>query len=143
MKEVKILIIFGTRPELIKLAHLIHQFQKFLNKKLRICFPDQHPDMVDSLLKFFNIQPNITLNIQRASSSLGILILTDSSGLQEEALSLGKPVLVLRENTERIEGVEEGISFLIGTNKGNIIKNTLKFLNNRSLYEKVAKKKNS
>jgi len=48
-------------------------------------------------------------------------ILTDSGGIQEEALSLGKPVLVLRNETDRIEGIEEGIALIVGTKKEAIL----------------------
>jgi UDP-N-acetylglucosamine 2-epimerase (non-hydrolysing) len=67
------------------------------------------------------------------------LILTDSGGIQEEAPSLGKPVLVLREVTERPEGIEAGTAKLVGTDKENIIRETLKLLKNKKEYEKMAK----
>ena len=49
--------------------------------------------------------------------SLAEIMLTDSGGVQEEALALGKPVLVMRETTERPEGVEAGTARLVGTGK--------------------------
>ena len=67
------------------------------------------------------------------------LILTDSGGIQEEAPSLGKPVLVLREFTERIEAIEMGTAKLVGVNKNNIIKETEVLLKNKEEYDKMAK----
>ena len=51
------------------------------------------------------------------------LVLTDSGGVQEEAPALGKPVLVLREETERMEGVEANTARLVGTKYENVYKN--------------------
>lgn len=67
------------------------------------------------------------------------LILTDSGGIQEEAPALGKPVLVLRETTERPEAVEAGTVKLIGTNKDHIIRETELLLDDHQEYEKMAK----
>ncbi len=58
------------------------------------------------------------------------VVLTDSGGIQEEAISLGKPVLILREKTERPEGIWAGLAELVGTNKEKIITMTEKFLRN-------------
>jgi len=66
------------------------------------------------------------------------LVLTDSGGIQEEAPSLGKPVLVLRDVTERMEGVEAGTAKLVGTNYNNIIKNIEELLNDDQVYNKMA-----
>jgi UDP-N-acetylglucosamine 2-epimerase (non-hydrolysing) len=66
-------------------------------------------------------------------------ILTDSGGIQEEAPSLGKPVLVLRDVTERQEGVSAGTALLVGTNKEAIIGAAEKLLNNPVDYERMAK----
>lgn len=70
------------------------------------------------------------------------LILTDSGGIQEEAPSLGKPVLVLREFTERIEAIEAGTARLMGVDKENIIKQTELLLHNKIEYDKMAKSVN-
>lgn len=64
------------------------------------------------------------------------LVITDSGGVQEEAPSLGKPVLVMREKTERPEAVEAGTVALVGTDKDKIVASTLELLENEYLYEK-------
>ena len=66
------------------------------------------------------------------------LILTDSGGIQEEAPTLGKPVLVMREVTERPEGVEAGTSIVVGRDKKTIISTVESFLTDSSLYKSVA-----
>ncbi len=65
------------------------------------------------------------------------LILTDSGGIQEEAPSLGKPVLVMRDTTERPEAVEAGTVILVGTEKDNIVKNVLRLLDDEIYYKKM------
>ena len=70
------------------------------------------------------------------------IILTDSGGVQEEAPSLGKPVLVMRDNTERSEGVEAGTARLVGTEKESIINEINSLLNNSSKYNEMAKSNN-
>ena len=67
------------------------------------------------------------------------LILTDSGGVQEEAPSLNKPVLVLRDTTERPEALESGAIKLVGTNKDKIIKEVSKLIENDEEYKKMAK----
>ncbi|MEK7624334.1 MAG: UDP-N-acetylglucosamine 2-epimerase (non-hydrolyzing) [Patescibacteria group bacterium] len=74
--------------------------------------------------------------------SISYLILTDSGGIQEEAPSLGKPVLVMREHTERQEGIEAGGSKLVGTNPEIIIKETLNLLDDKNAYNAMAKSRN-
>ena len=66
------------------------------------------------------------------------LILTDSGGVQEEAPSLGKPVLVLRDTTERPEAIEYGTVKLVGTDKENIVKNVQLLLDDEDEYKKMA-----
>lgn len=67
------------------------------------------------------------------------MIMTDSGGLQEEAPSLGKPVLVLRNETERPEAVKAGTVKIAGVNKDEIIKMAEDLLDNKESYEKMAK----
>ncbi len=69
-------------------------------------------------------------------------ILTDSGGIQEEAPALGKPVLVMRDVTERPEGIEAGVVKLIGTLREQIIANCSELLLNEEAYNKMATAKN-
>ncbi len=66
------------------------------------------------------------------------LIITDSGGVQEEAPSLGKPVLVMRDTTERPEAIAAGTVKLVGTNAQRITEAALELLDNTELYEKMA-----
>lgn len=66
------------------------------------------------------------------------MILTDSGGIQEEAPSLGKPVLVMRDTTERPEGIEAGTLKLVGTDEEVIYANFKELLENKASYEKMA-----
>ena len=70
------------------------------------------------------------------------LILTDSGGIQEEAPSLGKPVLVMRDTTERPEGIEAGTLKLVGTDEETIYREFTRLLDNRAAYEKMAHAEN-
>ena len=71
--------------------------------------------------------------------SKSYIILTDSGGIQEEAPSLGKPVLVLRDETERPEAVKAGVVKLIGTDKDRIYSEVNLLLNSREKYMKMSK----
>jgi len=66
------------------------------------------------------------------------VVLTDSGGIQEEATGLGKPTLVLREKTERPEGVSAGVLKLVGTDTGKIIGETTRLLTDQSAWAKMA-----
>lgn len=70
------------------------------------------------------------------------LILTDSGGIQEEAPSLGKPVLVMRDTTERPEGIKAGTLKLVGTEEENIYNEFEKLLTDKNEYEKMSKASN-
>ena len=67
------------------------------------------------------------------------LILTDSGGVQEEAPALGKPVLVLRDTTERGEGVAAGTARLVGTDADRIVAETVALLDHRAAYAAMAR----
>ena len=66
------------------------------------------------------------------------LILTDSGGIQEEAPSLGKPVLVMRDTTERPEGIKAGTLKLVGTDEEVIYREFTRLLDNKEVYEEMA-----
>jgi UDP-N-acetylglucosamine 2-epimerase (non-hydrolysing) len=70
------------------------------------------------------------------------MVLTDSGGLQEEAPALGKPVLILREITERPEGIEAGTARLVGTKRSDIVRAARQLLDSESEYRKMAQARN-
>ncbi len=70
------------------------------------------------------------------------LALSDSGGIQEEMPSLGKPALVMRENTERPEGVKAGVCKLVGTSAEKIFRTVTHLLDDRRAYEKFARRRN-
>ena len=70
------------------------------------------------------------------------LVLTDSGGVQEEAPSLGKPVLVMRETTERPEGIEAGTAKLVGTDRDVIVREVLALLDDEDAYGAMARAHN-
>lgn len=69
-------------------------------------------------------------------------LLTDSGGIQEEAPSLGKPVLVMRENSERPEAVEAGTAKIVGVTEDEIVASALNLLDNKELYSEMSNAKN-
>ena len=66
------------------------------------------------------------------------LILTDSGGIQEEAPSMGKPVLLMRDTSERPEAIDAGTVLKVGADKDNIIKYCQKLINDNSLYDSMS-----
>ncbi|MFQ3548279.1 MAG: UDP-N-acetylglucosamine 2-epimerase (non-hydrolyzing) [Armatimonadota bacterium] len=119
------------------------------NKDIAVVFPvHKNPIVRETVLpilqnkeRIFLIEPPDYIEFVHLMK-LSNIVLTDSGGVQEEAPSLGKPVLVLRETTERPEGVDAGNAKLIGTNKQNIIDQTNNLLNNIEEYDKMAKANN-
>ena len=112
----------------VKVIYPIHynpQVREFANK---ILGEEERVKLIDPLnvVEFHNL-----INIS-------YMILTDSGGIQEEAPSLGKPVLVLRDTTERPEGVEAGTLKLVGTNKDRIRREVEKLLNDEVEYKKMS-----
>ena len=90
------------------------------------------------LNRFLMIPPlNYIDSIHLESASY--FIMTDSGGIQEEGVSIGKPVLILRENTERPEAVKSGSAILLGTSYNKIYNFASSLLKNKKLYDKMAK----
>lgn len=77
-----------------------------------------------------------------ALMSASHIVLTDSGGVQEEAPGLGKPVLVMRDTTERPEGVDAGTVQLIGANRDNIVKHVSELIDDEDAYKKMSEAKN-
>lgn len=104
----------------------------------------RNPVVREAVLPHLEGLPNVTVTEPLGYGefthllSLCTLVLTDSGGLQEEAPSLGKPVLVMRDNTERPEAVEAGTARLIGTAEERIVAEVYRLLTNNAAYAAMA-----
>ena len=116
----------------IKVVYPIH-----LNPKVREVANEVFGDMDKVRL----IEPLEVVDFHNFQNK-SYIILTDSGGIQEEAPSLGKPVLVLRDTTERPEGIEAGTLKLVGTDEDVIYNETKKLLDNQELYNQMSKASN-
>jgi UDP-N-acetylglucosamine 2-epimerase (non-hydrolysing) len=114
-----------------------------------IVFPvHPNPNVRDPVYRILGSEPNLLLiepQPYRAFVELmnrAYIILTDSGGLQEEAPGFGKPVVVLRDTTERPEGVAAGCAQLVGTNQRDITRAALKLLTDPRQYAKMSNARN-
>jgi UDP-N-acetylglucosamine 2-epimerase (non-hydrolysing) len=114
-----------------------------------IVFPVHlNPHVREVVQSILEAQPNLLLiepQPYRAFVELidcAHIILTDSGGVQEEAPAFGKPILVLRETTERPEGVEAGCAQMVGTNQQDITQAAMKLLTDAGQYARMSNSKN-
>ena len=104
----------------------------------------RNPTVREPLQKWLGDHPRVfltePLDYAKLVGAIGrcYLLLTDSGGLQEEAPALGKPVLVLRETTERPEAIEAGTAKLVGTNPDRILMEASTLLNDARTYQTMA-----
>jgi len=97
-------------------------------------------DMVEEILgetEGVHLLPPLDASDAHNLMNKSFMVMTDSGGLQEEAPHLGKPVVVLRDVTERPEAVKAGTVKLVGTDYGKIVKETEAILNNQQVYNKM------
>jgi UDP-N-acetylglucosamine 2-epimerase (non-hydrolysing) len=113
---------------------------------LRVTFPvHRNPRVRETALPFLRAHPRVELcePLDYREFVLAMdqacLILTDSGGIQEEAPSLHKPVVVLRHTTERPEAVEAGTAVLVGTDEERIVAETTALLGDHARYERAAR----
>jgi UDP-N-acetylglucosamine 2-epimerase (non-hydrolysing) len=113
--------------------------------ELRVVFPiHRNPVVRETILPMIVDLPNVTITEPLAYGSFARLlnaadvVLTDSGGVQEEAPSLGKPVLVMRDTTERPEAVEAGTVKLVGTDAKAIWSNVMTLLHDGDAYRAMA-----
>ena len=104
------------------------------NKKVRSIFKSK----LRNEKNIFLIEP-LNYDQQIAAIKGSYLVMTDSGGIQEEVPSLGKPVLILRSNTEREEAIVAGAAKLIGTRTETIIRSVKELINDKKLYERMSK----
>jgi UDP-N-acetylglucosamine 2-epimerase (non-hydrolysing) len=114
-KDVTILFPVHPNPNVKNVVYDLLQNEK----QIRLCPPIDYMEMVNALKNCY-------------------LVLTDSGGLQEEAPALGKPVLVMRTETERPEAVECGASRLVGVLTNDIVQNVTELLSNEAIYKSMS-----
>jgi len=115
------------------------------NSDVQVIYPVHlNPNVQKPVYEILKDVPNLTLIAPLSYPSFiwlmsqSHLIITDSGGVQEEAPSLGKPVLVMRDTTERPEAVEVGTVLLVGTDTIKIVSEANKLLNDNSFYTKMS-----
>jgi UDP-N-acetylglucosamine 2-epimerase (non-hydrolysing) len=116
------------------------------NPDVQFLYPvHPNPNVKDTAHEFLERLPNFVLCSPLdyapfiAAMKRAYIILTDSGGVQEEAPALGKPVLVLRDETERPEAVEQGVVKLVGPNKERIVEEAQRLLDDESAYRAMAR----
>lgn len=152
----------GSRPYILVTGHRRENFGEGF---LHICraikeIASSHPDM--DIVYPVHLNPNVQKPVYELLSGLenvylispldylpfiyamqhSVLLLTDSGGVQEEAPSLGKPVLVMRNTTERPEAVEAGTVKLVGTDADAIVKNVTELLRDKEVYQHMSETHN-
>lgn len=145
----RILLVTSHRREnlgepMLKIAHALREIALRYPDDL-IVFPiHRNPKVREIFTPFLKDRPNVVFldplsypEFAQAMSAAQI-ILTDSGGVQEEAPSLGKPVLVMRENTERPEAADAGTVLLVGTDTDRIVAEVSKLKDDRNAYAAMA-----
>lgn len=148
----KIILVTGHRresfgPPLIEICEAIREITE--SEDVEVVYPVHlNPNVIDPVYSILSGRANVHLisPLDYATMiyvmSKAYLILTDSGGIQEEAPSLRKPVLVIRDVTERPEGLECGVSRLVGTKRERIVREISSLLHDRTAYEKIATGRN-
>ena len=152
----------GNRPMILITAHRRESFGRGFEslcsafRRLALAFTDHvfiypvhlNPNVREPVFRLLGDLPNFHLIEPAAYPEFvwlmdrSTIILSDSGGVQEEAPTLGKPVLVLRDTTERPEAVEIGATKLVGTNENLIVETASKLLTDRSFYDSFRGKAN-
>ncbi|MBZ9632998.1 non-hydrolyzing UDP-N-acetylglucosamine 2-epimerase [Clostridium sp. FP1] len=94
MRNIKVIVIFGTRPEAIKMAPLVKELEKNSRIQCVVCVTAQHRELLDQVLEVFNIEPQYDLNIMKSKQSLTGITCSVLEGL-EETFENEKPDIVL------------------------------------------------
>ena len=144
----KQILVTGHRREnfgegFLNICHALKEISQ--REDIQIIYPVHlNPNVQEPVYNILDSRPNIHL-IKPLSYEAFIwlmdksyLIITDSGGVQEEAPSLGKPVLVMRKTTERPEAVDAGTVILVGTDLQKIKQNTLELLDNQKKYNQMS-----
>lgn len=147
----KVILVTGHRRESFgkPFEHICHALKEIAQEDVEIVYPVHlNPNVRGQVYPILGGVKNIHLIEPLEYPYLiwlmakSYIVLTDSGGIQEEAPSLGKPVLVMRDVTERTEGIEAGTARLVGTDRKKIVESMQALLNNKDEYERMAKSSN-
>ncbi|MBR6812460.1 MAG: UDP-N-acetylglucosamine 2-epimerase (non-hydrolyzing), partial [Oscillospiraceae bacterium] len=94
MKKIKVLTVFGTRPEAVKMAPLVLELKKYPQIESLCCVTAQHREMLDSVLEIFGVKPDYDLNIMQTSQTLTGITTKALEGM-EKVLNEAEPDIVL------------------------------------------------
>ena len=122
----------------LKYPNVDFVYPMHLNPNVRRSIHEVFGEELCNLGNMFFIEPLEYLSFVYLMEKANI-VLTDSGGIQEEAPSLGKPVLVMRDTTERPEALENGTVHLVGTNYNKIVQEVSTLLDDAVAYEKMSK----
>ena len=148
--NVKIILVTSHRrenfgPPLERICLALRDLATRYNGQIKIVYPVHlNPSVWKPVHRWLEGVPNISLTPPLDYLPLvhlmkcSYLVLTDSGGIQEEAPGMGKPVLVLRQVTERPEAVEAGTAKVVGTDRERIVKETVRLLENPLAYNQMA-----
>ena len=152
-KNKKLILVTGHRRESFgdgfeRICKALHTIAT-QNKNVQILYPVHlNPNVQEPVKRLLNEVDNIFLIEPQEYlpfcflMDIAYIILTDSGGIQEEAPSLGKPVLIMRDTTERPEAVNAGTVKLVGTDKQKIVDQANLLLKDHSEYQKMSKAHN-
>ena len=126
-------------------ANALRELAETYASRLELVYPVHlNPNVQEPVYRLLKDVPNITLTPPQDYLAMvhllkhAVLVLTDSGGIQEEATSLGIPTLVLREVTERPEGVDAGVLKLVGTDTQRIVSEARRLLDDEEAYRQMA-----
>lgn len=147
----RIILVTAHRREnfgepIVQICMALREIAETCEQDVQIVYPVHlNPNIQEPVQRLLKNIPNISLlepleylpliHLMKHST----LVLTDSGGIQEEAPGLGKPVLVLRDVTERPEAVEAGTVRIVGANQERIVTETLRLLNDQDVYNSMAR----
>ena len=146
----KVILVTGHRRESFgepfsNICYAIREICDSEERNVEVVYPVHlNPNVTQPVYSILSNRKNIHLIEPISYPSMiylmnkSYLVLTDSGGIQEEAPSLRKPVLVMREVTERTEGIDCGVTKLVGTAKETIVKETLNLVYNKAEYQRMA-----
>ena len=152
-KDSKLILLTAHRRENLgkPMENMFRAINRIVNehKDIKVIYPIHlNPKVRETANKIFKdndrvrfIEPLEVLDFHNIMAR-SYIILTDSGGIQEEAPSLGKPVLVMRDTTERPEGIDTGTLKLVGTDEEKIYKEFKNLLENQEEYERMSKTNN-